>query len=210
MRNTFVTCSLVSLTLACTSQLALAANPNPNFNYIINGEIIPGWSMQLGDPDNWSTPVANRFGKSASGKVSVEPSDFQAKGDAIKLTWSPRKDVPGNAAIYGSPIDLSSFENQGALVIDVKVLVKPDNDVTIGMDCGYPCGGKLHIKPNLSNLKKDQWSSLPIPLNCFTKEGMDLKKVNGPLVMSTNGKLTLEITNVRLQKLEEGDKGCAK
>jgi hypothetical protein len=112
-------------------------------------------------------------------------------------------------AIYGSPIDLSNFENQGALVIDVKVLVKPDKDVTIGMDCGYPCGGKLHVRPNLADLKKDQWSSLPIPLNCFTKEGMDLKKTNGPFTISTNGKLSLEITNIRLQKLAEGDKGCA-
>ncbi len=210
MSNTFVNCSLASLIFACASQLALAANPNPNFNYIVSGEIIAGWGIQLGDPDNWSTAVTNRQGKSASGKVSVEPSDFQAKGDALKFSWSPRKDVPGNAAIYGSPIDLSSFENTGALVLDLKVAVKPDKDVTLGMDCGYPCGGKLHIKPNLANLKIDQWSSLPIPLNCFTKEGMDLKKVNGPLVMSTNGKLTLEITNVRLQKLEEGDKGCAK
>ena len=58
--------------------------------------------------------------------------------------------------------------------------------------------------------KKDVWTTFPIPLNCFTKEGLDIKKVSGPVNISTEGRLGLTITNIRLQKLPEGEKGCAK
>jgi hypothetical protein len=194
-------------------QAADAAKPavNPNFNYMSEGKTVSGWGIQLGDPESWSTSVdASRKGKSASGKLSVEPIDFKATGDAIKLSWSPRKAVKGVFAIYGAAIDLSKFENEGAIVFDMKLDMKPDKDVTFGMDCGYPCRSEMHVSAMLKDLKKDEWTTFPIPLNCFTKEGLDIKKINGPVVISTEGRLGLTITNIRLQKLPEGEKGCAK
>jgi beta-glucosidase len=77
------------------------------------------------------------------------------------------------------------------------------------MDCGYPCGGKVPVGKNLKQLKRNEWDVLPIPLNCLTKEGLDLKKINGPFLMSTDGKLQIELGDVKLLKLAEGDKGCA-
>lgn len=207
-------CATVLLGLyAQTTQAEDAAKPavNPNFVYMSEGKAVSGWGIQLGDPESWSTPVdASRKGKSASGKLSIEPIDFQATGDALKLSWSPRKAIKGVFSIYGTAIDLSKFENQGAIVFDMKMDMKPDKDVTFGMDCGYPCRSEMHVSAMLKDLKKDEWTTFPIPLNCFTKEGLDIKKINGPVVISTDGRLGLTITNVRLQKLPEGEKGCAK
>ena len=195
------------------AQAADAAKPavNPNFVYMHDGKPVSGWGMQLGDPENWATPVdANRKAKSASGKISIEPIDFKATGDALKISWSPRKAVKGVFAISGSAIDLSKFENEGAIVFDMKMDMKPDKDVTFGMDCGYPCRSEMHVSAMLKDLKKDEWTTFPIPLNCFTKEGLDIKKITSPVVISTDGRLGLTITNIRLQKLPEGEKGCAK
>lgn len=203
--------TLKPLLLLCAA-LALpsaAQVPQKTFNYLLDGQAVSGWNIVLGDPDNWSTSVKNRVGESASGKLSVEPANVKAEGDALKFTWSPKKKLKGVAALYGSPIDLSAFENDVALVIDLKVDVMPDKGVTIGMDCGYPCRSELNVRKNITKLSKGEWTSLPIPLNCFSKEGADLKKINGPFVMSTEGKFTVEIANIRLQKLAEGDKGCA-
>jgi hypothetical protein len=184
---------------------------NPNFNYIKDGEVVSGWGITLGDPENWSLPVdATRRAKSASGKVSVVPADRANKGDAIQITWTPRKDNKGVFGVYGTAIDLSKFENEGALVFDMRLDKKPDKGVTFGMDCGYPCRSEMHVSKILKDLKVDEWTTVPIPLNCFTKEGLDIKKVNGPIVISTEGKLGLTIANVRLEKLPEGEKGCAK
>jgi len=184
---------------------------NPNFNYISDGQAVDGWGIQLGDPENWSTPVdTGRKAKSAAGKVSVEPVDRAERGDALQISWSPRKAIKGVFSISGSPIDLSKFENEGAIVFDMRLDMKPDKDVTFGMDCGYPCRGEMHVSKILKDLKKDEWTTMPIPLNCFTKEGLDIKKVNGPIVIATDGKLKITIANIRLQKLPEGEKGCAK
>ena len=189
-------------------QTVFAADaPNNKLNYLINGDLVNGWSLQLGDPTNWSTSVSNRNGESASGKVKVEPSDRNAKGDALKVTWD-KKPGQGNLGIYGGSVDLSNLENDGALFIEIKVITPPAGNVTIGMDCGYPCGGKVSVSKNLKKLKRNEWDMLPIPLNCFTKEGLDIKKVIGPFTMSTDGKLQIELGEIKLLKLAEGDVGC--
>lgn len=203
---------LFAFSLGCTTPSSNAEEEkklNSKINYIVDGQIVNGWTMQLGDPENWSVPVVDRNGKSASGKLTVEPADFQGKGDAIRFSWAPRKQVRASVALYGTALDLSPFENTGALVLDVKIEVKPDKNVSVSMDCGHPCRGEIEVGRNLANLKKGQWSSLPIALNCFTKAGLDIKKIYGPIVIATDGKLTMDVTNVRLQKLMEGDKGCA-
>ncbi len=213
LRDLNVAFFALALTGICSSSSFAAdtAGPNPNFNYIQNGQAVTGWGLQLGDPDNWSLPLeSNRKGKSAGGKVVVEPVDFKASGDAIKIVWKSNKNSKGVFSIGGAPIDLSKFENEGALVFDIRLDTKPDKDVTIGMSCGYPCRGEMHVANILKDLPKDEWTSLPIPLNCFTKEGLDIKKVSGPFDINTEGKLGLSITNVRLQKLPEGEKGCVK
>jgi len=206
-------CSAIALLGAQAVFAADGAKPalNPNFVYINDGQPVTGWGIQLGDPENWSTSVdASRKAKSASGKVSVEPADRADKGDAIKISWSPRSNARGNFSVYGQPIDLSKFENEGAIVFDMRMDMKPDKDVTFAMDCGYPCRGEMHVAKILKDLKKEEWTTVPIPLNCFTKEGLDIKKVSGPITIGTDGKLGLTIANVRLQKLPEGEKGCAK
>ena len=210
MRNTtkvlsaFLTCLAITYAAHSGADTAL----NNKLNYLIDGNLVNGWSLQLGDPTNWSTPVNNRQGESASGKVKVTPSDRNAKGDALKITWNGKKPGPGNVAIYGSPLNLSNLENEAALFIEIKVITPPNKDVMIGMDCGYPCGGKVHTGQNLKHLKRNEWDVLPIPLNCLTKEGLDLKKVNGPFLISTEGKLEVELGTVKLLKLAEGDPGC--
>lgn len=182
---------------------------NSKFYYIHEGKIVDGWSLNVGDPANWSTPVIDRKGKSASGKVAVEPSDYKARNDALTVTWNSRSDEKGTLAIYGAAIDLSSAENTAALVLDIKVETSPNKDVDIGMGCTYPCQGVVNMGKMLKKLEKDKWQSLPIPLNCLTKAGLDLKKINGPIIISTEGKMKLSITSIHLEKLQEGDASCA-
>lgn len=181
---------------------------NPNYFYLVKGELI-GRSISLGDPSNWSTMIQGREGESAGGKIKVAPTDFKANGDAIQLTWAPRKKVQGNLGLYGNAIDLSKFKDTASLTIDMRVDVKPDKDVKIGLDCGYPCRADISINRMIKKMPKGEWFSLPLPLNCFKSDNFDLSKINGPFTIATEGKFTVSITNIRLEKLPEGDKGCA-
>ena len=200
--------------LACCLVVPLIARAqdngglNPNYFYLVKGELIQR-SIALGDPANWNINLSGREGKSAGGKVAVSPTDFQGTGDAIQIRWSPRKKVVGNLSLFGNSIDLSKFKDAASLTIDMRVDAKPDKDVRVGMSCGYPCQAELSINRMIKTMPKGEWFSLPLPLNCFQSDNFDLSKIVGPFSIVTDGKFTVSITNIRLEKLQEGEKGCA-
>jgi hypothetical protein len=200
--------SAVVLASALLAPLSQAQSINPNHVYLYKGELVQR-SIALGDPANWNTNLTGREGKSAGGKVEVSPADFKSKGDAIQIKWSPRKKVVGSFVIAGEVIDLSKLKDTASLTIDMKVDVKPDKDVKVGMSCDYPCLANVSINNMIKPMPKGEWFSLPIPLNCFVGDDFDLAKISGPFTIATDGKFTVSITNIRLEKLAEGDKGCA-
>lgn len=185
-----------------------AAKLDRAYFYLDKGELASGWELSVGDPQNWYTPLTNRTGKSVTGKVAVMPADFRAQSDAIQLTWVKRKEDVASVSISGAVIDLSAVEQSAGLVIDLKIDVAPDKDVLLGMSCGHPCQGRMNIGQLLKNLKKGEWMSLPIPLNCLVKDGLDLKKISAPLTITTDGKLTITIAGARVEKLNEDEKVC--
>jgi Galactose-binding domain-like len=180
---------------------------NPNHIYIYKGEPTGYRSISLGDPKNWSVSIKDRQGQSESNAISIKPTDFKATGDAIQLTWN-KKSVQGNFAIYGEAIDLSKYKDSVYLTIDMRIDEKPKGDVSIGMDCGYPCRADLKINKMIKSMKKGEWFSLPLPLNCLKGDTFDLSKINGPFTISSSNPFVLSITNVRLEKMPDDDKGC--
>lgn len=180
---------------------------NPNFFYFVNGKIIGSRGITLGDPNKWGLAIDGLNGESASGKIKVRTEDFQSKNDALRLFWS-RKDVKGELGIFGPPINIAAYKDAAALTFDVKVNTQPRESVSVGMDCGYPCRAEYEIGMLLRKLKKDTWTSFPIPLNCLSSSNFDLSKISGVFVISTSGKLDLSIANIRLEKLPEGSVGC--
>ena len=189
----------------CQSQ---ETNLDPVFYYLVKGQPIQR-SISLGDPTNWSSSIQGRSGKSAGGKISIEPVSFKTKDDAIQITWAPKIEGQGNLGLYGKPIDLSRFKDLGALAIDMRVDVKPTKTVNVGLDCGYPCRADLPINKLLKGMPKGEWFTLPIPLNCFKSDNFDPSKINGAFTIATDGKFTVSITNIRLEKLDVGETGCA-
>ncbi len=203
--TSFLTCASLGLLMALPAQAQ--NNLNPTYFYLVKGELI-NRSISLGDPSNWSLNIQGREGKSAGGKIEVAPIDYKAKGDAIQIKWSARKKEQGNLGLYGNAIDLSKFKDAAALTIDMRIDVKPDKDVKIGLDCGYPCRADLSINGMIKKMPKGEWFSLPLPLNCFKSDNFDLSKIAGPFSIATDGKFTVSIANIRLEKLGEGEKGC--
>lgn len=194
---------IASLLIAPGSQ---AQELNPNQVYLFKGEAVAR-TISLGDPSNWYTPVENHTGKSAGNKISVAPADFKGTGDAIQITWNPRKKVDGVFSIGGSPIDLTPMKDVAALAIDMRVDVKPDKDLQVRLSCEYPCQADVSIRKMIAQMPKGEWFSLPIPLNCFKGKEFDMSKISS-FILTSNGKATISITNMRLEKLADGDKGC--
>ncbi|WP_162926452.1 putative glycoside hydrolase [Teredinibacter purpureus] len=106
-------------------------------------------------------------------------------------------------------MNLSAVENAAAIVFDLKIDKTPSKAVSVGMDCGYPCRAEFEIGATLRKSPKKKWFSMPIPLNCFKSDDFDLSKISSPLSISTEGKMTLSIANIRIERLPEGEQGCA-
>lgn len=182
------------------------AQVNPDFVYMYKGQPIER-GISLGDPKNWSVQIQNRTGESADNKIAVAPTDYKETGDAIQLTWN-KKNIQGNFAIYGNTIDLSKYKDVAYITLDIRLDKKPEKNVNIGMDCGYPCRAEMSLNGLIKKMPKGEWFSLPIPLNCFKGENFDLSKITSPITLSTDGRFGLSITNIRLEKMPADDKGC--
>jgi len=204
-------CSIVlfALPLALTSHRLHADDINNKINYIIDGKVVSGWTAVTADPGNWWNPLPELKGVSGSGKLTVEPAQFKTPSDAFRLTWVPRNDTFAQFSLSGNAINIKSLEDTAGLMIDMRVLTSPDKPVMINMRCGDKCEGKFDISKFLKKLKKETWVTLPVALNCFSKAGADLSKIATPFEISTQGKLSIEISNIRLQRLDPDDKGCA-
>jgi hypothetical protein len=188
---------------------SLFADVTPKMNYILDGKLVPSWNASTGDPEKWWSPLTELKGESGSGKLVIEPAEFKTPGDAFKLTWIARKKVTAQFSLGGNQIDIKSLENNAALVISMRLLTSPDKPVNIGMSCGDKCKqGKVDVSSTLKKLKKGEWIAFPIALNCFSTAGVDLSKITSPFEISTEGKLSIEITNVRLEKLGPDEKSC--
>ncbi len=180
---------------------------NPLFFYYFGGETLGDRSFTLGDPSDWSTPLANMSGVSAGHKLEVRPTSFMASGDAIHGIWS-KKEVKGELALVGPPIDLSAVGDLAALTFNIRIDRKPTADVWLAMDCGYPCRAEANITEPLLQQPNSQWFSLPVPLDCFTSNDFDLTRIKGVFLLSTAGAMEVSIADIRLERLPEGEKGC--
>lgn len=200
----------VSLALPATFlSHSLYADANPKMNYILDGKVVSGWTAITGDPEKWWSPLTELKGESGSGKLVLEPAQLKVPGDAFRLTWAPRKNIHAQFSLGGNPVDIKSFESAAALVINMRVLTSPDKAVNVAMRCGDKCEAKMDISKHFKKLKKGEWVAFPIALNCFAQAGVDLSKVATPFEISTEGKLSVEIATIRLEKLGPDEKGCA-
>jgi len=66
------------------------------------------------------------------------------------------------------------------------------------MDCGYPCSGGMDLTRLFSALPEGKWITASIKLSCFAKNGLDLSRVNAPLLISTDKPFGLTIIDLRL------------
>ncbi len=202
LRNIGLLCALIA------ASLTHAESPNPDFMYIANGKAVGNWQWVLFDSDNWWLPLEGRSGKSKGGKITLKPTDYQGKGDAVQLKWS-RKDKEGGVTLVGHGPNLSKFEHAAEMVLVVKVDRKPNRDVTLSLECGENCSGKVPVKESLKSAPQGEWFVLPVALNCFTAAGATLDKVTAPLRISTNGRLDLSIASVFIQSLGKDSVTCA-
>ena len=59
-------------------------------------------------------------------------------------------------------------------------------------------GGAIDLTGLLRSASVGQWREARIPLTCFRTDGGDLSKVEVPFHMATSGKMTVSVSEIRL------------
>jgi beta-glucosidase len=192
---------------------------DPNKSLFAGGHVTAPWSVYIEDP---TAPVRLTMQDQPSPRQTV--SVVLADGN-LRSIWSGN--AAGELRIGGRAADFTARVQKGdALVLSYRVKQRPTQPVTLGIRCEAPYGTRpsrdatapvidwrrcgttagagVDITRALNVAPPDSWQTLTIPLRCMT-ENADLRYVNAPFAIATEGRLTLELRELRL---EPSDAAC--
>lgn len=165
---------------------------------IFDGRAVAPFRMMVGDKAGWQVPAAGSEIRSRAEVVRVSAVDLQVQEDARQATWSGH----GEGQFYfqaDQPLDLRAIAaSGGALEMFLRVDQPPTRKVTLRMGCIYPCASNADITNLLRKLPQDNWTKLAIDLQCFAQQGLELERVDVPLLILTEGRLGLSVAGVRI------------
>ncbi len=174
----------------------------------IRGEGVAPWELSL---QYGQVVLENKAGATVKNSLVAEPATRDKEGDAVRFTWNKKKVLTEwgsqNEAVStvtvinkAGAIDLSDVKNQVALVVDLRVLKRPKDHVTLSLESNWDWESRASIalKNVLRKLPKKQWVSLPLPLQCFKDGDIDFTRLTSMMLLHTDGNLELEISGARL------------
>lgn len=160
--------------------------------------------LRMGDASNWTGTEVSGNSITEMKFIKVQPIDYLRQQDARAVTFMG-ENKPG--VDTGATIQLQTTQVKGAdrrsylkanseLQVTLRMQEAPDSNMTLGLQCGWPCGKALEVAPALRQLPVGKWVTLSLPLSCL-QDDMDFTKVNTPFIFATNGKARLDLATVR-------------
>lgn len=154
------------------------------------------YTLFLGTPANFSTTVPNNgMGALDAGAIKTEP-DAVAGQRGMKFTWTGGL---GQFHLQSKTANdlLDYLDANSALVFDTVVHKAPEDQVTMRVDCRYPCLGVVDMTNYFRKAPLEQKLQVKMPLACFEATGTHFTSVNTPLVLFTTKAFSLSVANVR-------------
>ncbi len=147
-------------------------------------------------PPNW------RWGVTGPA-VRIVALDRRAQEDARRFTWTGTGEAAARIEA-AEPIDISrEATGELSLIVEYRVDQRPSGAVTVAMD-----GARLSVGGLLRSAPVGEWRSLVLPLRCFVRAGLDPKRVTTPVAISTAGRLSLSISDVRVASAMVDQNAC--
>lgn len=168
------------------------------------------WTLVLQDEGAEAVKVdGNREASAEDDNLTVMSVDRVSQEDARRVEWLGLR--PASLSFTTPfPQDLDKYqEADAALIFDVKLNQKLDQEVLFNMSCGEKCEGSLALSGALDSNKVAEWQSVNIPLSCFVDKGLDLSKVDSVFGLHSKGKADMTLSNIKVVPgVASGD--CAK
>ena len=176
-------------------------------DYLVDGRVVEPWSIALEDGGGQTRAGAEPSVASPRGLVTLSVVDDLAQESGRRLTFAGGEQQ--HAIIWGSAVDLSRQANgEMALSFRYRVDAAPTDRVTLAVGAEDPTSRHgLDLTSILTGAPTGQWRTIKVRLSCFRDAGADLTSLERPFQLTTSGRLTLSVSEIRLAS-NEGDAIC--
>ncbi len=163
---------------------------------IFEGGAISPWhlfvSTKGGRQEMTSSIVANEV-------VHIRSIDKLIQEDARQITWNGTGEGKVELSSQFSEDLRAYFENNSALLLEIKRDSSISAPVLLAMNCTEQCESSIDISTMLKELPQGEWKRISIDLACFINKGLDPGKIITPFMLSTTGELALSLAHVSIQ-----------
>lgn len=161
------------------------------------------WQLYLGNELDWEVASGPRGGSTLDDQLTVSVIDYQVQEDARRIHWSGDKERPSQVYFRSdAAIDLTDMaHNGGVLAMALRLGEIPKGEVTLRMDCTWPCSGAIDVTEPLNRLEVNEWHRLAVSLDCFKAAGTNLGRVDVPFLVSTSGQFSMDLAEVTISEV---------
>jgi len=176
-------------------------------SYFDKGLPVQPWSLRVSNGAD-STRITTTPTEAIGGRVKVTAIDDQVQEGARRFVLAG--DGPATIALTSEgSVDISREANGDVmLLVRLRRDAAAPKDVKVGMSCGSGCGGTLPFGDTLASVDAGKWTTVGISLKCFQKAGVDVSKVNDILTVTSEGKLDLALSQVKLGTVADKNHAC--
>ncbi|MFC9928721.1 glycoside hydrolase family 3 N-terminal domain-containing protein [Streptomyces sp. NPDC127190] len=165
-----------------------------------------GFVFRIGGHNTWSRPEISFDGPTDVLVVHSEPLADPDRPGALALRF---KGYP--AFVYaqyasGEPADLRGYAGAGGRVaFEARVFEAPSEEFFLACHDDYPAQPAVDISATLAELPRGEWATVSVPVESLRAIGSDLRHVDVPFMLYTDGTARLDVGRVRwLPPGEEG------
>ena len=184
----------VLLILVSTVGLSFAQSSMADRLVFDNGVVHSDWDNGIRAFDqaiSWGT--CENDGGAGCPSINWSIVNDNQRGDVLQIEHGGANSAAGLFIQTSTAYDMSAYAG-GTLEFDVKI-VTGDSQITMKVDCGYPCTSGDYP---LGNVEPYQWVSISVPVNDLVNQGLDLSGVDtGIVIWASQYFSTFKVDNIR-------------
>jgi beta-glucosidase len=168
----------------------------PKGSLFYAGHVVAPWSLFVADAGaQVHVTTVQQESPHRAVAVAVGP-------DGAAASWTGNQ--LGTLVISGRASDLREEARRGvAINMRYRIEHAPEKIVKLSMDCAEAhCqakpGASIDLTETFKSAPLGTWQNLSVPLSCLTTAGADLKDVEVPFALSSDGRFAVNIADVRL------------
>jgi len=167
-------------------------------NWIFVSRSQSPWQLYIKGDGSEPVEVDGNQAALEDNSLVISSVDKASQQDARNIIWTGVK-AASVGFVAAKPLDLRDYVSTDAILqFDLQLLQTPTDAVQLQMSCGPECGANLDLSSYLGSLHISQWQNMAVKLSCFKQRGMDFSKVTSAFGLSSGGRLSLSVANIKL------------